>query len=258
MALYLPGALGPIARLCSSDNGRYSMSGVRVVDPNDGTFRCEVTDGRSLLIARGVCPLDDDAPGNFPATIPAGLWKDIFDEKVKDRRGDLAPVRIQVEPSRIETAPCILQVGVGIQLSLKDNAQAVTRKGTTIGGRFPDVSTILPKGKPAFVIRVNPHYLATLLEVLNRLLADEPAVSLAFWRPDQPMAIVAKDRTAGICYDALLMPLTLPEPVKPAPAAEAGPTEEEELADEEEMDAVADAVQEAINDGPPEEEAKAA
>jgi hypothetical protein len=29
MAIYLPGALGPIARLAASDNGRYAMCGVR-------------------------------------------------------------------------------------------------------------------------------------------------------------------------------------------------------------------------------------
>src|SRR5262245_11646395 len=98
MALYLPATLGPLAKLCPSDNGRYSMAGVRVYDPGDGTFRCDVTDGRYLLIARGVCPLDDDTPGNFPAIIPAGPWKDIFDEKAKDPRGNLEPIRIQVDP----------------------------------------------------------------------------------------------------------------------------------------------------------------
>jgi hypothetical protein len=224
MALYLPGALGPIARLAASDNGRYSMCGVRVVDPCDGTFRCEVTGGRSLLIARGVCPVDEDTPGNFPAVIPSGLWKDIFDEKVKDRRtGQFAPVRIQVESSKQADAPCSLQVG------------DVTRKGRVVDKRFPDVNQVLPQGKPVFTIRVNPHHLATLLEVLNRLLADEPAVTLAFWRPDQPMAIVAKDRAAGICYDALLMPLydSRPPAVNPAPTPVAGPTKEEELADQE-------------------------
>jgi hypothetical protein len=245
MGLYLPGALGPIARLAASGDGRYSMAGVRVVDPGDGTFRCEVTDGRALLICRGLCPQDDETPGNFPAVIPSGLWRDIFDEKVRLKlyrpgsgQDGLAPVRIQVPPG---TRTCSLQAG-----------DTVARKGEVIEGRFPDVAQVLPKGKPHFVIRVNPHYLATILDVLNKLLADEPAVSLAFWKPTEPMAIVAKNRTNGICYDCLLMPLTRADPPPRAKDEdEAGPTEEEE-AEEEEPPADQDATEQ------PEEEPDAA
>jgi hypothetical protein len=224
MALYLPATLGPLAKLCPSDNGRYSMAGVRVHDPGNGTFRCEVTDGRVLLIARGQCPQDDETPGNFPAVIPAALWRDIYAEKVINRRtGIPLPVRVQagLAATTSDEGPCSLEVG------------DVVRRGRTVSGRYPDVNQVLPKGKPVFTIKVNPEYLADLLSVLSRMLAeDNQGVTLAFWKPDVPMAIVAKDSKSGVCFDALLMPLTEPPaPARytpPAPAKAAGPEQTDE------------------------------
>ena len=60
-----------------------------------------------------------------------------------------------------------------------------------------------------FTIAVNPEYLANLLTAIAAMLGDDTRrVTLAFWTPDAPMAVVAKDATTGLCLDGMLMPLT--------------------------------------------------
>ena len=82
-------------------------------------------------------------------------------------------------------------------------------RGTIGDGHFPDVNAVLPKGPPAFAIAVNVELLAELLSVIGKILSAETRkVTLAFWKPDVPMAVVAKDQATGVCLDGLLMPLT--------------------------------------------------
>src|SRR5262249_12463685 len=84
-----------------------------------------------------------------------------------------------------------------------------------IDGRFPDWTTIIPKAAPTFTIKVNPTYLANLLTAVSHMLGDENQnVTLCFWKPDVPMAVVAKDAATGLCLDGLLMPLTDACPVR--------------------------------------------
>jgi hypothetical protein len=194
--LYLPATLGPLAKLCGGE-GRYTMAGVRVRDPGDGTFRCDVTDGRLALLARGGCPRRGGL-GRKAATIPAAPWARIFAEKAKDHRGEPEPVSVRVAGSENDaSAPFELATA---SLSLR---------GTLGDGHFPDVDAVLPQGPPVFAIRVNVELLAGLLGVVGKLLgAGTRKVTLAFWKPDVPMAVVAKDEATGVCLDGLLMPLT--------------------------------------------------
>src|SRR5438128_7492809 len=53
MALYLPRNLAPLATVAATENPRYAVTGVRVLDPGDGTYRLKATDGKRLAIVRG-------------------------------------------------------------------------------------------------------------------------------------------------------------------------------------------------------------
>src|SRR5690348_16203748 len=85
MALSLPAALGPLVRSAADGDGRYSINGVQVTDRGRGQFCCVSTDGRNLLIARGLAPdgvrgrLQDCAPDYEPTVIvPAAAWTEAF------------------------------------------------------------------------------------------------------------------------------------------------------------------------------------
>jgi hypothetical protein len=202
MALYLPATLGPLARCAASDNGRYSMCGVQVADPGDGTSRCAVTDGRKLLVARGLCPQEGElgCPSDAAVVVPSAEWNELFRKVPKlfngYPHGSSVPVGVDVLP------------GFKLRLLRPDRQQFCD----PVDGRFPDWRTILPKGAPVFAIKVNPEYLIDVLATVRAMLAeDNQAVTLCFWKPSAPMAVVAKDGTSGVCLDGLLMPL-VPDP----------------------------------------------
>ena len=53
MLLYFPRNLAGLVALASRHEGRYATGALHVLDPGDGTYRVEVTDGRRLAIVRG-------------------------------------------------------------------------------------------------------------------------------------------------------------------------------------------------------------
>jgi Zn finger protein HypA/HybF involved in hydrogenase expression len=207
--LALPANLGPMARITADDQGRYSMNGVQVRDPGDGTFSCVGTDGRYLLIARGISPGDDrghlGCPPDADVIVPSAAWNEAFRK----------PPQLLDQP-RWSKQPKTIQVSKeGRKIRLSGHERSLTTDEMD-GARFPDWRQILPKRGPAFTIYVNPDYLAELLKTVKSMLGDEDQkVLLAFWSDTEPLAVVAKDRLTGLCLDGLLMPLT------PSPSQEA-------------------------------------
>ena len=192
--LYLPATLGPLSRCAASDVGRYAMCGVELTDPGDGTFRCAVSDGRQLLVVRGPCPARGRLNGEAgaPVIVPIEAWQELFRKPSKDYRGNIEPVCVEFDGARLH-------------LATRDRFST----SAPVDGRFPDWTSIIPKTAPAFSINVNPEFLANLLTVIAKILSqDNRKVTLAFWKPDHPMAVVAKDEATGMCLDGLLMPLT--------------------------------------------------
>jgi hypothetical protein len=194
--------LAPLVRSAADDAGRYSMNGVEIREQGNNTFCCTVTDGRQLLVARGVCPQPGRLNGMSDArvTVPTEAWLELF-RKAPKNLGIWRPKSEGPEPVSIEL--------------LTNGRLLLTCQGrrwfesACLDGRFPDWTAILPKEKPRFTVRVNPELLAELLSNVSRMLDPESqSVTIAFWTPDQPIAVVAKDRLNGLCLDALLMPIT--------------------------------------------------
>src|SRR5262245_18935294 len=87
MTLFIPKSLVRLADLCAGEEGRYALTGVRVIDLEDGRFRLEATDGKRLVIVHGdsLAPREG-APETFAALepvansgtqtiVPAADWK---------------------------------------------------------------------------------------------------------------------------------------------------------------------------------------
>src|SRR5262249_9114570 len=234
MPLHLPAALAPLVRSAAEDAGRYSMTGVEIREQGNNTFCCTVTDGRQLLIARGVCPKPGRLTGLSDAgvVVPTEAWLELFRKGPKNLsvyrpgRGGVA------EPVAIEL------LGNGNLLLTCQGRRWF--ESPALDGHFPDWKQVLPKDPPRFTVRVNPEYLAELRTNVARMLDQESkSVTIAFWSPDQPIAVVTKDRLTGLCLDALLMPITdhprvpsakpLPPPApKQLPAPEEAGDDDEE------------------------------
>jgi hypothetical protein len=85
MALYLHRNLAALATVAAKENPRYAITGVRVLDPGDGTYRLEATDGKRLAIVRGssvpeqeYSELDTVPAGAEQTVVPREDWQRAF------------------------------------------------------------------------------------------------------------------------------------------------------------------------------------
>jgi hypothetical protein len=190
VSLYLPRNLAGLAKIASNDPGRYALAAVRVLDPGDGTYRLEATDGRRLAVVRGdneraAYPAVEEAP--FPpgpaALIPLEEWGQAFRLGVKHRP-------------------------VGLTLGEQDFLFAVETAsfaGKPAEGRYPDFAPVLPQAAAVVSFRVNPDVLAGLLSLAKGLGMD--AIHVLWWSPGHPVGLAGQN-DQGQFLDALLMPLS--------------------------------------------------
>src|SRR5262249_43865603 len=154
--LSLPTTLGPLARVAADDQGRWSMNGVEVTDPGNGTFCCVGTDGRYLLVVRGIQAGDErghlGCPPDRAVLVPAVAWTEAFRKMPKL----LDKTTYSRKPPTVEVA----LEGKKVRLSGYERSFTCDE----IDGRFPDWRNVLPKKPPTFSIAVDPEKLAELLK----------------------------------------------------------------------------------------------
>jgi hypothetical protein len=205
--LALPSSLAQLTR-CAGEETRYSLAGVQLTDPGGGQYRATVTDGRRLIHVQGYCPETKDQPAgelgcppDVPVYVPSDAWNTIFRFAPKlhgwerNQYGEkTAPVRV----ARLSDGRVLL------------SSHDRTLTTDQLDGKFPDWRQIMPKGNPVAVVSVQPKLLAETLTALAGMLGEEfQHVTLCFFKPGEPIGLVAKNSVA--CIDALLMPLTPPE-----------------------------------------------
>jgi hypothetical protein len=193
MALYLPRNLAALATVAAKENPRYAVTGVRVLDPDDGTYRLEATDGRRLAIVRGSCLPEQECPelqaapnGATAAVVPRDDWQRAFKlAKGKDRE------------------PVVGFAASTDRFTFVSQGQVLT--GTPQEGRWPPVDAVLPTRGPLVQFRVDPTLLASLLEVAGALGME--AVEVLYYGKGKPLGLVAHN-DAGQFFDGLIMPLS--------------------------------------------------
>lgn len=132
MPLYFPRNLAGLVNVASRDFGRYALQAVHVLDPGDGLYRVEATDGRRLAIIQGPIPkadyahLEDCPDDTNDLLVSREDWVQAF------RLGD-------------KKSPVGLAAGQD-SLTLAVGDHAIKAKPTD--GRFPDVRSVLPKHGP--------------------------------------------------------------------------------------------------------------
>jgi hypothetical protein len=206
MAVFLPPCVAAVSKAAARDVGRYSMTGVRVVDPGDGTYRLEATDGRRLAIIRGcsddkvVYPPLAEVPNGLPEALIAGdEWTQAFRMGKKERPVGLV---IGTQPAADDDETAKEEVVLTFAV---DGQSFQTRP---YDGLFPPVQEALPK-RPALVeFRLDPTLLAGLMDVAAALgLRDNGGVTFLYFGKDQPLGLIGHN-DQGQFLDCLLMPLS--------------------------------------------------
>jgi len=217
--LALPASLAALTR-CAGEESRYSLAGVQLTDPGGGQYKVTVTDGRRLIHVQGYCPETKTEPAGelgCPPDVPVYVPRDAWDTMFR-----FAPKLLGYQRSTLlrpgeKNAPVRVARLSDARLLLSSMDRTLTTQ--QLEGKFPDWRQVMPKGNPIAVVSVQPKLLAETLTALAAMLGDEfQKVTLCFFKPGEPIGLVAKNSVA--CIDALLMPLTPPEmerDYKPAP-----------------------------------------
>jgi hypothetical protein len=224
--LRLPHNLAGLARLAARDAGKYGMQAVKVIEHPDG-YEVQATDGKRLGVVKGPGKVnveegendgpdvdraaDDATPHGAPfALVPAKEFAEIVRDAKKLRAGSL-----------------VLVLGTDVtSFVTPDSSQRVHNQE----GRFPDFDVVLPKKKAQVAFTANATLMADLLQVAATFTrGQEGSVTFYYWKPDVPIALLARNEL-GQEFLGLLMPMsTDPDPlptVKEEPKALPPPEEE--------------------------------
>ena len=191
MLIYLPPNLAAMAKLTAAGNARYAVNSLRVLDPGDGTYRVEATDGRRLAVVRGpsadahYSALEEAPGGAGEVLVPGPEWAQAF------RAGD-------------KKHPVGLAAGQGL-FTFAAGGHSFT--GTPQPGRYPDTGGVLP-GHPALVhFCVDPVLFAGLCDLAAALgLRDSGGVQVLYFGPGKPVGLIGRN-DQGQYLDCLIMPL---------------------------------------------------
>src|SRR5947209_259160 len=181
MTLFIPKSLVRLADLCAGEEGRYALTGVRVIDLEDGRFRLEATDGKRLVIVHGeslaprvgasetFAALEAVANSGTQTIVPAADWKRALRMGAKR----LDKVGLVINPDFV-TLAC--------------GSETLTAR--PVDGKFPSVDMVLPKTPPLVKFTVNPGALAGLLQAADAL---QPAEGVTVWvyAPGKPIGFTA-------------------------------------------------------------------
>lgn len=202
MAMFLPPLAAHLAKVAAKDVGRYAMTGIRVVDPGNGTYRLEATDGRRAAILRGnslspdlvpELPQADESALASEGIIPTSDWEDGF--KMVPKKGPTG--------QEMPLALVLGKKGVGMATFGK------LCQAPLLDGRFPNIDDVLPKGPAKLTFSVSAAYMIGLLQVARAVLGDEHRVDIHFWKDGAPVGITCHtSEHGGVFFDGLIMPLS--------------------------------------------------
>lgn len=195
MPLYLHRNLAALVRVTAKEDYRYTATCVHVLNPGDGTYRVEATDGKRLAIVRGNSV--DGHSHHELASVPDGAEEALVGRDDWQRGFKMAAGKYR------GPEPALFLALHQQRLTFASQGQVVT--AIPQEGRYPNVDGVLPTKPPLLQFRVDPALLASLLDTVGSLGME--TVDVLYYGKDKPLGLVARN-DAGQWFDGLIMPLT--------------------------------------------------
>jgi hypothetical protein len=205
MLLFIPRSLCALKRVAAkAEHARYGATqGIRIT-LTSRLYRAEATDGHRAMVVQGLIPIEDPPWPGFK-DLPDEACETIISPKDLERASKLGEGWLQSRFGVVGMATS----GNDIYLGL-GNDVINTR---TVEGRFPNVLQVIPKKRPLFTFRVDPKLLAeTLLAMADLLPEGSQGVQCFYYGDNLPVGFCARNTENGLMIDALVVPLTRPEP----------------------------------------------
>lgn len=195
----LPASIANLKLLAArSESARFAMTGM-LVEVDGESYACTVTDGRVFLSARGS---NSGCEGKGSILVPLNMPPQTKDLSAKDNLS-------------LKDAMQGLKADGWLKIMFESGSPVIRVAGTnhkqmdlrTLDGRFPKYRSIIPKGRPQFVMSFNPFYLHKLLSAMLPFFPeDNQRVKLCMFKPEAPLCLVAE--AGGVALDGLIMPLS--------------------------------------------------
>ncbi len=209
--LLLPANLKNLTKAAATDNPRYAMATVRLVDQGERKYLAEATDGRILVRVEG----ESADPDGFPS--PAALaaapnsgsdtlvtsedWARAFAQIPKPRKRGPAPV--------LATA-AVIGEKVTTFGAVNAGTVAVT-EAQRPEGRYPATNDVFPTSPPVAVIALDPELLSKVLDLAAEIATDDGGRRITLEVRDSSTALVVRAKTLEHSqkFVGLVMPLSL-------------------------------------------------
>ena len=205
--ILIPRNLSKMATLTAKESTKFALTGVNLTVRGDGTYKVAASDSKIGGIIEGKARHNpDDFPvatdhlpkGKGQAMISAKDWKVGIGKPLSGRLAEAKPVIGETAVVIGDTVATF----VGTDLERTETHQA-----RTLEGRFPPIDEVVPKGKPAMAVKIDPEMLVKLLKVAQDIRPDGQAfVTLEIFRPDRPLVVRVENEHQN--FTGLIMPLS--------------------------------------------------
>lgn len=210
--MLIPPKLAALADCASKDTARFQLNGVFVERDADGVAQACATDGKQLIYARwteadgkeypaptnGQRPERADRRPGFKAIIPHAAWAamgKLLSSKSKNYSKPILDNVLLEETAEPESDPKAVKLEphrVTLSATNLEEEKSVTVKA--VAGTFPDYMRCIEQDEPIVRFRVNPAYLISVVDAVQRCGLDRynPTVLCEIYDPDRPIAVIAK------------------------------------------------------------------
>lgn len=197
--ILIPKNCARVTDLAAKDRGRFSLTGVQVVECRDDNYRLLVTDGKTAAIVGGpsVGKPEGDPVRAKLKDAPNGQHTYLVSREDWEAGWRLADKR----DGYIGLVGCEGAVSIGGPKAVSFVPQ--------LDGLFPDVMGLQPgKGKRSTSVRVNALLLVRLLKVAAEFAEDDTtAVDLVVFDGNTPVVVMTRNKS-GQTFDGLIMPMS--------------------------------------------------
>lgn len=198
-----------LAALTENDNARFPGTSCVRVFAEPGRYRAEASNGMVAGIISGTNTIDyeespDPTPHVTAVLVPEAFFGRLFPKK-KEPATLVARTEFTLQGKQGTTS-----VEAQYFHATGDTTSAHDPKHDTL--RFPNINQILTVNStaPRMTVHLDPDLLIDMLKAAKAVMqgSESKRVTLHFWAPDKPFAVVAHPPEGGVFFDGVMMPFS--------------------------------------------------